>query len=165
MVQRGEGSPMMTFSPSQIWCICTKIFRSKFRKNIQMEYLFNSIFVLLSICHLLRPTPLETTTNVNRFYTRMVFGRSTPSEGSSMIMTFSQAKKGDTCTKFWIKKMRPRNFFFSKAENFDLKKHQNLVLLASGFWLAGNTQIFAKCRMLENFKVLRGGWFIHGWLS
>lgn len=69
-----------------------------------MEYLFNSIFVLLSICHLLRPTLLETPPNVNRFYTRMVFGRSTPSEGSSMIMTFSQAKKGTHAPNFGSKK-------------------------------------------------------------
>ena len=94
-----------------------------------MEYLFNSIFVLSSICRLLWPTPLETPQVLINFVHEcfFFFGRST--------WHFLKPKKGTHAPKFWIKIFGAGIFFFPKAENFDLKKHQILVLLASGIWL------------------------------
>ena len=83
------------------------------------------------------------TPNVNQFYTQVIFGRSTPSEGSSMIMTFSKPKKGTHAPNFGSKKWASEFFFFQgrkfwskKAPNFGAfgfrilacGKHTNILL-------------------------------------
>ena len=88
------------------------------------------------------------TPNVNQFYTQVIFGRSTPSEGSSMIMTFSQAKKGDPCTKFWIKKMSLRIFFFPRPKILIQKSTKFWCFWLQDFGLRETHKYFAKCPML-----------------